>query len=128
MGFPSAARQYYSQIVATTTLEAAKDLKEKLAHHYGKKIKSKVRTMPSILVNGFHEGVKINLLTVDEDFMNHFGLSECRGLKKYSSPEISINISLILYNIDSSQALLTAISNIWPKMFMYQRRLLKDVL
>ncbi|CAH2083953.1 unnamed protein product [Euphydryas editha] len=61
------------EIVATTTLEAAKDLKEKLTHRYGKKAKSKVRTMASILVNGFHEGVKINRLTVDEALMNHFG-------------------------------------------------------
>ncbi|CAH2083697.1 unnamed protein product [Euphydryas editha] len=61
------------EIVATTTLEAAKDLKEKLAHRYGKKAKSKVRTMASILVNGFHESIKINRLTVDEALMNHFG-------------------------------------------------------
>ncbi|CAH2096585.1 unnamed protein product [Euphydryas editha] len=61
------------EIVATTTIEAAKDLKEKLAHRYGEKAKLKVRTMTSILVNGFREGVKIDRLTVDEALMNHFG-------------------------------------------------------
>lgn len=62
-----------SEVVATTTIEAAKDLKEKLAHRYGNKAKTKVRTMASILANGFREGVKINRLTVDEALMNHFG-------------------------------------------------------
>ncbi|CAH2105844.1 unnamed protein product [Euphydryas editha] len=62
-----------TEVVITTTVEAAKDLKEKLAHHYGNKAKQKVRTMASVLVNGFREGSTITRLTVDEALMNHFG-------------------------------------------------------
>ncbi|CAH2104871.1 unnamed protein product [Euphydryas editha] len=62
-----------NEVVTTTTVEAAKDLKQKLTHHYGNKAKSRVRTMASVLVNGFHEGTKISRLTVDEALMNHFG-------------------------------------------------------
>ncbi|CAH2095277.1 unnamed protein product [Euphydryas editha] len=62
-----------TEVIITTTVEAAKDLKEKLAHRYGNKAKQKVRTMASVLVNGFREGVKINHLTVNEALMNNFG-------------------------------------------------------
>ena len=61
------------ELIVTTTVEAAKDLKERLAHRLGAKAARKVRTMASILVNGIHEGLVINRLTVDEALMNHFG-------------------------------------------------------
>lgn len=60
-------------VVATTTTEAAKDLREKLAHRLGDRVKTKVRTMASILVNGFKKEEKCYRLTVDEALMNHFG-------------------------------------------------------
>lgn len=60
-------------VVATTTTEAAKDLREKLAHRLGDRIKTKVRTMASILANGFRRDERCYRLTVDEALMNHFG-------------------------------------------------------
>ncbi|XP_050563633.1 uncharacterized protein LOC126913011 [Spodoptera frugiperda] len=60
-------------VVATTTTEAAKDLREKLARRLGDKINTKVRTMASILANGFKNQEKCYRLTVDEALMNHFG-------------------------------------------------------
>ncbi|XP_050550003.1 uncharacterized protein LOC126910728 [Spodoptera frugiperda] len=60
-------------VVATTTTEAAKDLREKLARRLGDRVKSKVRTMASILSNGFKPGERCYRLTVDEALMNHFG-------------------------------------------------------
>ncbi|CAH2101783.1 unnamed protein product [Euphydryas editha] len=108
-----------NEVVVTTTVEAANDLRQKLTHHYGDKAKSKVRTMASILVNGFREGIKISRLTVDEAFMNHFGaivmaarLSEAKEVilvgdinqlpyidrenlfeVRYSRPNLTVNIS-----------------------------------
>lgn len=43
--------------IVTTTTEAAKDLRERLARRLGEKAKSKVRTMASILVDGFRESM-----------------------------------------------------------------------
>lgn len=60
-------------VVATTTTEAAKDLREKLAHRLGDRVKTKVRTMASILANGFRSQDRCYRLTVDEALMNHFG-------------------------------------------------------
>ncbi|XP_048480282.1 uncharacterized protein LOC119694816, partial [Plutella xylostella] len=60
-------------IVVTTTAQAAKDLREKLAAKYGHKVKSRVRTMASLLVNGTQEGESCKRLMVDEALMNHFG-------------------------------------------------------
>ena len=60
-------------VVATTTTEAAKDLREKLAHRLGDRAKTKVRTMASILANGFKPQERCYRLTVDEALMNHFG-------------------------------------------------------
>ena len=108
-----------SELVVTTTVEAAKDLKERLAHRLGGKATRRMRTMASILVNGFHEGLAINRLTVDEALMNHFGaivmaarLSGAREVTligdinqlpfidrqklfdlKYSRPSLTLNIS-----------------------------------
>ncbi|XP_046977642.1 uncharacterized protein LOC124543462 [Vanessa cardui] len=62
-----------TEVVATTTLEAAKDIREHLTNRFGHKAKSRVRTMASILVNGLHEDIKCDRLTVDEALMNHFG-------------------------------------------------------
>ena len=62
-----------AEAVVTTTVEAAKDLKEKLAHRLGERVRKRVRTMASVLVNGFKEGIVINRLTVDEALMCHFG-------------------------------------------------------
>lgn len=62
-------------IVVTTTCEAAKDLREKLAQRMGADAKSKVRTMASMLVNGLRESEndRCKRLIVDEALMNHFG-------------------------------------------------------
>ncbi|XP_064074656.1 uncharacterized protein LOC135193963 [Vanessa tameamea] len=47
------------KVVVTSTIEAAKDLKEQLIHRFGEKAKSRVRTMASVLANGFSESIKI---------------------------------------------------------------------
>lgn len=60
-------------VIATTTTEAAKDLRVKLARRLGDRVKSKVRTMASILANGFRSQDQCYRLTVDEALMNHFG-------------------------------------------------------
>ncbi|KAF9422270.1 hypothetical protein HW555_002079 [Spodoptera exigua] len=59
-------------VVATTTTEAAKDLREKLAHRLGR-TRTRVRTMASILSNGFRAHDKCHRIIVDEALMNHFG-------------------------------------------------------
>lgn len=60
-------------VMVTTTTEAAKDIKEKLAQRIGNKAKAKVRTMASILANGFRRSDRCNRLLIDEAHMNHFG-------------------------------------------------------
>ncbi|KAF9416571.1 hypothetical protein HW555_006146 [Spodoptera exigua] len=60
-------------VVATTTTEAAKDLREKLAHRLGQRTRTRVRTMASILSNGFRAHDKCHRIIVDEALMNHFG-------------------------------------------------------
>ncbi|KAF9415654.1 hypothetical protein HW555_006753 [Spodoptera exigua] len=60
-------------MVATTTTEAAKDLREKLAHRLGQRARTRVRTMASILSNGFRPHDKCHRIIVDEALMNHFG-------------------------------------------------------
>ncbi|XP_052741604.1 uncharacterized protein LOC128198763 [Bicyclus anynana] len=64
-----------SDVVTTTTTEAAKDLRERLTPKVGKDAKIKVRTMASILANGLSEPTrsKCKRLIVDEALMNHFG-------------------------------------------------------
>lgn len=54
----------------TTTVEAAKDLRNKLAHRLGAQAFARMRIMASVLVK---EGLIINQLTVGEALMNHFG-------------------------------------------------------
>lgn len=60
-------------VIITTTTEAAKDLREKLAYRIGDLVKTKVRTMASVLVNGFKKNERYIRLIVDEALMNHFG-------------------------------------------------------
>ncbi|KOB69843.1 Replicase large subunit [Operophtera brumata] len=59
--------------IITSTTEAANDLNDKLALRIGDQAKTKVRTMASVLVNGFRELDKSYRLTIDEALMNHFG-------------------------------------------------------
>lgn len=61
-----------NDIIITTTTEAAKDLRGKVAQRIGDGVKSKVRTMASVLANGFMERSEKRLL-IDEALMNHFG-------------------------------------------------------
>lgn len=58
-------------VVATTTIEAAIDLRDRLVRRYGTRMKRRARTMASILVNGFSKPYQ--RLIVDEALMNHFG-------------------------------------------------------
>ncbi|GBP26462.1 hypothetical protein EVAR_85964_1 [Eumeta japonica] len=58
--------------IVTTTIEAAEDLKGKLPNRIGAEATTRVRTMASILVNGFKEHTH-NRLLIDEAMMNHFG-------------------------------------------------------
>ncbi|GBP01638.1 hypothetical protein EVAR_90448_1 [Eumeta japonica] len=58
--------------IVTATIEAAEDLKRKLANRIGAEATTRVRTMASILVNGFKEHTH-NRLLIDEAMMNHFG-------------------------------------------------------
>ncbi|GBP24813.1 hypothetical protein EVAR_14146_1 [Eumeta japonica] len=60
-------------IVITITHEAARDLREKLASRLGADAISKVRTMASVLVNGFRGPKSCDRLIVDEALMSHFG-------------------------------------------------------
>ncbi|XP_050553864.1 uncharacterized protein LOC126911310 [Spodoptera frugiperda] len=60
-------------LIVTTTTEAANDLRDKLSCRIGGMVKSKVRTMASILVNGFKEQESCHRMMVDEALMNHFG-------------------------------------------------------
>ncbi|GBP00851.1 hypothetical protein EVAR_50142_1 [Eumeta japonica] len=60
------------RIIVTATIEAAEDLKRKLANRIGAEATTRVRTMASILVNGFKEHTH-NRLLIDEAMMNHFG-------------------------------------------------------
>ncbi|XP_045504439.1 uncharacterized protein LOC123701072 [Colias croceus] len=62
-----------NDVIATTTVEAAKDLREKLAHRIKGEEKIRVRTIASILTNGFRGSFSCKRLTVDEALMNHFG-------------------------------------------------------
>lgn len=68
---------FYPQtdVIITTTIEAAKDVKERLRARIGDKAKGKVRTMASVLVNGLkdHERLTCRRLLIDEALMNHFG-------------------------------------------------------
>ncbi|KAF9408282.1 hypothetical protein HW555_011986 [Spodoptera exigua] len=61
------------EVIATTTTEAAKQLKERLRGSLGDRTNTKVRTMASILANGFKANETYYRLTVDEALMNHFG-------------------------------------------------------
>ncbi|GBP86162.1 hypothetical protein EVAR_57866_1 [Eumeta japonica] len=58
--------------IVTATIEAAEDLKRKLANRIGAEATTRVRTMASVLVNGFKEHTH-NRLLIDEAMMNHFG-------------------------------------------------------
>ncbi|KAF9409042.1 hypothetical protein HW555_011466 [Spodoptera exigua] len=49
------------------------DLREKLAHRLGQRTRTRVRTMASILSNGFRAHDKCHRIIVDEALMNHFG-------------------------------------------------------
>ncbi|GBP18034.1 hypothetical protein EVAR_16980_1 [Eumeta japonica] len=60
-------------VIITITLEAARDLKEKLASRLGTDAISKVKKMASILVNGFREPKNCERLIVGEALMSHFG-------------------------------------------------------
>lgn len=60
-------------LIVTTTTEAANDLRGKLSCRIGGLVKSKVRTMASILVNGVKEQESCHRIMVDEALMNHFG-------------------------------------------------------
>lgn len=62
-------------LIVTTTTEAAKDLKEKLSLRIGADVRSKVRTLKSVVVNGLKapERGSCHRLMVDEALMNHFG-------------------------------------------------------
>ncbi|CAG9123686.1 unnamed protein product [Plutella xylostella] len=59
--------------IITTTTEAAIDIRNRLAHRIGDMVKTRVRTMASVLVNGFREHVGCQRLIIDEALMNHFG-------------------------------------------------------
>ncbi|GBP04169.1 hypothetical protein EVAR_19119_1 [Eumeta japonica] len=71
------AREQRSETV-TATIEAAEDLKRKLANRIGAEATTRVRTMASILVNGFKEHTH-NRLLIDEAMMNHFGNNNGRS-------------------------------------------------
>ena len=58
-----------TEIVATTTIEAEEDLRENLANRFGGRTRKRVRTMASILINGF---VRASRIMVDEALMFHF--------------------------------------------------------
>lgn len=58
------------KVVMTTTAEAAKDLRNKLAHRLGAQAFARMRIMASVLVK---EDLIISQLTVGEALMNHFG-------------------------------------------------------
>ncbi|XP_050563196.1 uncharacterized protein LOC118276113 isoform X1 [Spodoptera frugiperda] len=61
-------------LIVTTTTEAANDLRGKLSCRFGGLlVKSRVRTMASILVNGLKGRESCTRLMVDEALMNHFG-------------------------------------------------------
>ncbi|GBP58793.1 hypothetical protein EVAR_25866_1 [Eumeta japonica] len=60
-------------VVITTTQEAERDFKEKLASRLGADASSKVKTMVSVLVNGFQELNSCDRLIIDEALMSHFG-------------------------------------------------------
>lgn len=60
-----------NDVAVTTTIEAAKDLRERLVRRLGDRVKNRVRTLASILANGCKE--KYYRVTVDEALMNHFG-------------------------------------------------------
>ncbi|CAG9129000.1 unnamed protein product [Plutella xylostella] len=59
--------------IITTTTEAAVDIRNRLAHRIGDMVRTRVRTMASVLVNGFREHVGCQRLIIDEALMNHFG-------------------------------------------------------
>lgn len=62
-------------VVITGSTEAKNDLREKLAAKHGAEEKAKVRTMASVLANGFKEQERASCerLIVDEALMNHLG-------------------------------------------------------
>ncbi|XP_069361305.1 uncharacterized protein [Maniola hyperantus] len=64
-----------NDIVITSTTEAVNDLREKLEPKIGAQTKNKVRTMASVLANGFREPDRkgCKRLIIDEALMNHFG-------------------------------------------------------
>lgn len=63
-----------NDVVVTTTIQAAADLREKLEPRIGEQqAKRRVRTMASLLVNGVQKGESCKRLVVDEALMNHFG-------------------------------------------------------
>ncbi|GBP56996.1 hypothetical protein EVAR_88625_1 [Eumeta japonica] len=59
-------------VVITTTLRAARDLRENLASQLRADAISKVRTMASVLVNGFRGTKNCDRLIVKEALMSHF--------------------------------------------------------
>lgn len=61
-----------NDLIVTTTVEAAKELRSKLAHKVKGHANKKVRTMASVLANGV-QGRGCYRLMVDEALMNHFG-------------------------------------------------------
>ncbi|GBO99734.1 hypothetical protein EVAR_70802_1 [Eumeta japonica] len=60
-------------VVITTTLEAARDHKEKPPSRLGADANSKVKMMASVLVNGFQGPKSCDRLIVDEALMSYFG-------------------------------------------------------
>uniref|UniRef100_A0A2A4JHJ8 (+)RNA virus helicase C-terminal domain-containing protein n=1 Tax=Heliothis virescens TaxID=7102 RepID=A0A2A4JHJ8_HELVI len=64
-----------TDIIVTSTKEAVRDLWAKLANRMGAAARANVRTMASVLRNGFRERERsrISRLIVDEALMNHFG-------------------------------------------------------
>lgn len=60
-------------IVITTTTQAAEDLREKLTQREVADVKTRVRTMASMLVNGVKAPGSCTRVIVDEALMNHFG-------------------------------------------------------
>lgn len=80
-GVPGCGKTYWvlnnfiadQDIVTTATTEALRDMREKLTTKFGDAVKSRVRTMASLLVNGPAEGGSCSRVIIDEALMSHFG-------------------------------------------------------
>lgn len=60
-------------VVTTTTTEALRDMREKLAPKMGTAVNTRVRTMASLLVNGWTGDGACSRVIIDEALMSHFG-------------------------------------------------------